>query len=569
MRVEELDHLLEAAMQHVDEAILITTKELDPPGPEIIYANEGFCRMTGYAPKEVIGKTPRILQGPKTARAELDRVRRCLSRGETFDGREIINYRKDGSEFVLEWHIVPLRDDTGQLKYWMASQRDVTERKALEEQLKHQAFHDSLTGLPNRALFMDRLEHTLARAKRREDSFAVLFLDLDRFKSINDSLGHEVGDELLVAVAERLQACLRPGDTAARLGGDEFLVLLEDIANASDATQIADRIAWELQVPFAVGGREVFITPSIGIALSTSGQSRPEELLRDADAAMYRAKKKGYGRYRVFDPSMDTHAFARLELENDLRRALECEEFAIHYQPQVLLETERIFGVEALVSWEHPERGLVPPEEFVPLAEETGLINQIGMWVLERSCHQIKKWQERYPTMHGSALLGVGVNLSAKQIRQSDLAEKVAQVLRETELDPCCLTLEISERTAMEDAEYTIGKLRELKELGVKLALDDFGTGYCSLVYFEHSLLDVLKIDRLFIHREREDPEECAEVISAMLDMTYSLGLAAIVEGVETAKQAARVQEMGGKMAQGFYFARPLPSKAAGALLAS
>ncbi len=552
----------------MDEAVLITKKELDPPGPEIIYANGGFCRMTGYALEEVIGKTPRILQGPKTDRAELDRLRRCLSRGEPFEGGEIINYRKDGSEFVLEWHIMPLRDEEGELKYWMASQHDVTERKVLEKQLRHQAFHDPLTGLPNRALFMDRLQHALARAKRREDSFAVLFLDLDRFKSINDSLGHEVGDELLVAVAERLQACLRPGDTAARLGGDEFLVLLEDIANASDATQIAERIAWELQLPFAVGGREVFTTPSIGIALSTSGQNRTEDLLRDADAAMYRAKKKGRGRYRVFNPSMDTHAFARLELENDLRRALEREEFTIHYQPQVLLETGRIFGVEALVSWEHPERGLVPPEEFIPLAEETGLIVQIGMWVLEESCRQAKEWQERYPEKL-DAPFGLCVNISARQIRQPGLAEKVAEVLRETELDPHCLTLEISERTAMEDAEYTIGKLRELKDLGVKLVLDDFGTGYCSLVYFEHSLLDALKIDRLFIHRQREDPEECAAIISAMLDMTRSLGLGAIVEGVETAKQAARLQEMGAEMVQGFYFAKPLPSKAAGALLAS
>jgi EAL domain-containing protein (putative c-di-GMP-specific phosphodiesterase class I) len=295
-------------------------------------------------------------------------------------------------------------------------------------------------------------------------------------------------------------------------------------------------------------------------ALGVPKEDQPEEVLRHADLAMYEAKGSGKARYEVYKPSMNHRAVERMDLESDLRQAVEREEFEVHYQPKVLLETGEITGVEALVRWEHPDKGLLSPAKFISLAEETGLINQIGLWVLKESCRQFKEWQERYQTKLDTPW-GLCVNLSAREIQQPDLAEKIARILHDTELDPRCLMLEISEKTAMEDAEQTIAKLRELKDLGVKLALDDFGTGYCSLVYLEHSLLDVLKIDRLLVNREREDPEEYAATISAMTRMAQSLGLSVIVEGVETDDQLAKLKEMGCEMAQGFYFAKPLPSE--------
>jgi EAL domain-containing protein (putative c-di-GMP-specific phosphodiesterase class I) len=315
-----------------------------------------------------------------------------------------------------------------------------------------------------------------------------------------------------------------------------------------------------------VEGQEVFIRSTIGITLGETAEHQPEEVLRHADLAMYEAKRKGKSQYEVYTPGMDHRAVERMDLESDLRRAIEREEFEVYYQPKVLLETGDIVGVEALVRWQHPDRGLLSPDQFIRLAEETGLIDQIRLWVMKESCRQVQEWQERYPTKIGLPL-GVCVNLSAREIQQHDLADKVAGVLRETGLDPSCLMLEISERTAKEDAEQSIARLRELKDLGVELAIDDFGTGYCSIVYLEHPLLDVLKIDRLLIHRERQDPEECATIVAAMISMAHSLGLAVVVEGVEAEWQLTKLKEIGCEMAQGYYFARPLPAEAAETLL--
>jgi diguanylate cyclase (GGDEF)-like protein len=418
-----------------------------------------------------------------------------------------------------------------------------------------------LTDLPNRLLFLDRLGHALARAGREDSPVAVLLIDLDDFKVINDSLGHDAGNAVLVEIAERLQASVRPGDTVGRIFGDEFTVLLEAPAGEEEACRVTERIQEGLQAPFEVDRQEVFVRASIGIALGETAENEPKEILRHADLAMYEAKSRGKAQHKAYDPGMDARAAERMDQERDLRRAIEREEFEVHYQPKVLLETEAIVGVEALVRWQHPERGLLEASQFIQLAEKTGIINQIGPWVLKESCRQLKEWQERY-----SAKLGLPfdlcVNLSAREIRQPDLAEKVAGVLQETGLDPACLMLEITERTAKEDAEQTIGKLRELKELGVELAIDDFGTGYCSLLYLEHSLLDILKIDRLIVHREREDPEEYAAILSAMTRMAHSLGLEVIVEGVETEEQVRKLKEIGCEMAQGHYFAEPLPSEA-------
>ncbi len=564
-RAEKPIHLIEAAIEHVDEAVLITTTELDAPGPEIVYVNEGFCRMTGYAAEEVVGETPRILQGPKTDRAELDRLRRCLSRGEPFFGGEVTNYRKDGSEYVIEWYIVPLRNDAGEITHWMAGQRDVTERRALEEQLRHQAFHDPLTGLPNRALLMDRLEHALARIDRREERVAVLFMDLDDFKVVNDSLGHEAGDGLLVAVAQRLKACLRPEDTLARFGGDEFLLLLEDASDADQVTRVADRIIEALREPFVVEGREVFATLSIGIVLAASARDRSKDLLRKADIAMYRAKEKDKAGYEVFDPSMNTRVLERLESESDLRRALSRGEFTVYYQPKVLIETGRIVGFEALVRWEHPERGLVSPGEFIPLAEESGLIVPIGRWVLEEACRQTREWQTLYP---GDPPLVICVNVSGRQFRHPELVQDVAQVLRETRLEPGSLDLEITENVLIETTRSNGAPVHRLKRLGAKLIIDDFGTGYSSLSYLKRLPVDFLKIDRSFVEGLGKDPKD-EGIVSSMVDLAHVLGMEAIAEGVESAEQAAQLRELECRFAQGYFFSYPLPAEGIGALLAT
>jgi EAL domain-containing protein (putative c-di-GMP-specific phosphodiesterase class I) len=372
---------------------------------------------------------------------------------------------------------------------------------------------------------------------------------------------------VLAEVAERLRGSVRPGDTVGRIFGDEFAVLLEAPAGEEEAKWVAQRIEERLREPFEAEGQEVFVSASVGITFAETAEDEPKEVLRHADLAMYEAKRHSKTQHEMYDPSMSTRAVERVNLERDLRRAVEREEFEVHYQPKVLLETGEIAGVEALVRWKHPDRGLLSAEQFIQLAEETGLINQIGLWVLKESCRQLKEWQERYPAKLGPPL-GLRVNLSAEQIRQPDMAEKVAGVLRETGLDPGCLMLEISERTAKEDAEQTIDRLRELKDLGVELALDDFGTGYCSLLYLEHSLLDILKIDRLLVHRKRDDnPEGCAKVISAMTSMAHSLDLAVIVEGVETEDQLTQLKELGCEMVQGHYFAEPLPSEAVEKLL--
>ena len=564
-QVEGPIHLIEAAIQHVSEAVVITTTELDPPGPEIVYVNEGFCRMTGYAAEEVVGKTPRIFQGLKTDRVELDRLRQHLSRGEPFEGGEVINYRKDGSEYVLDWHIVPLRDDAGDITHWLAGQRDITKRKSLEESLRYQALHDPLTGLPNRLLFMDRLEHALSLASRQTRLIMVLFVDLDDFKVVNDSLGHEAGDTLLVAVAKRLEACLRPEDTVARFGGDEFAVLLEDITVTSDAYRAAERIVEGLRKPFVIEGREISISPSIGIVSATSSHDRPKDLLRKADIAMYVAKGKGKARYEVFDSTMNVRALERLELENDLRRAIERGELRVHYQPKVLVGTGKIVGTEALVRWEHPERGLLPPVAFIPIAEETDLIVPLGRWVLTEACRQTREWQELYPS---DSPWVVCVNLSGRQLRHPELVKDVGRALQETGLEPENLDLEITESVLIEDQLSNLTTLRELKRLGVKLIIDDFGTDYSSLSYLKRLPADFLKIDRSFIGGLGEDPKD-EGIVSAVIDLARVLGLEEIAEGVETTEQAAYLRELGCRFAQGYLFSKPLPAEEIGALLAT
>jgi diguanylate cyclase (GGDEF)-like protein len=427
------------------------------------------------------------------------------------------------------------------------------ERKRVEVELAHQALHDALTGLPNRALFLDRLAQGLTRLGRHDSCLAVLFCDLDRFKVVNDSLGHGAGDRLLVDVAQRLEGVLRAGDTAARFGGDEFVILCEEITGAHQAIAIAERVAEVLDAPFVLGDDEAFVRTSIGIAMATEPFARPEALLRDADAAMYRAKERGGGVYEVFDDDMRERAVRRLEIENALHRALERGEFLLHYQPQVALATGLVTGVEALVRWEHPERGLLRPGEFIETAEETGLILQMGSWALHEAFRQAAAWQG----LRGAAgPLSMSVNLSARQCAHPELVDIVRAALAETGADPATIRLEITETAVMADLQASVGVLDQLRELGVTLAIDDFGTGWSSLRALQRFPVDEVKIDKSFVDELARDPQEAA-IVAAVISLSHALGLTTVAEGVETIAQVDRLRALGCDHAQGFFFWRP------------
>ncbi|HEY9750136.1 MAG TPA: EAL domain-containing protein [Allocoleopsis sp.] len=470
----------------------------------------------------------------------------------------------DGSVRWLYERRWVIRDARGQVVRIDGIATDITERKWMEAQLVHDAYHDALTGLPNRSLFIDRLKQAIARTRRRSHhAFAVLFLDLDRFKVINDSLGHLVGDQLLVAIAERLAKCLDPAHTIARLGGDEFTILLDPMEAANDATTVAEQIHQALQQPFNLNGHEVFTTASIGVAFSGTGYVQPEEVLRDADAALYHAKEQGKARFAVFDTTMHHQAMSLLQLEMALRWAIERQELRVFYQPIVSLTTGRIVGFEALVRWIHPERGLVSPAEFIPVAEETGLIVAIGQGVLIESCQQLRQWQTQFPT---ASALTISVNLSSRQFSQPDLVEQVAQVLQETGLSPQSLKLEITESGIMNNAE-SAALLRQLQTLKVQLCIDDFGTGYSSLSRLRQFPIHTLKIDRSFVGTMRESVED-AEVVQAIITLAHNLGMDVVAEGIETPEQLAHLRRLHCEQGQGYLFSKPLNSQAAEALLA-
>ncbi|MDD2696036.1 MAG: EAL domain-containing protein, partial [Anaerolineales bacterium] len=439
-----------------------------------------------------------------------------------------------------------------------------TERKFAEDQLTHNAFHDSLTGLPNRALFMDRLQHAIQRNKRRKDGwFTVLFLDLDRFKTVNDSLGHVLGDQLLIAAARRLQTCLRTSDTIARFGGDEFVILLEDLESNDDATQVAERILIEMTEPFTLAGHQMVITTSIGVVFSTQGYKKPEEMLRDADIAMYRAKEQGRRQYVVFNSAMRAYVTANLELESDLRYALDHQELEVHYQPIYSVKSVRMIGFEALVRWRHPKRGLVRPAEFIPFAEETGLIIPIGRWVLQEACRQMHAWHVAFPTQPP---LTVSVNLSNKQFSQTDFFTEVRQALDETGLDPHALRLEITESVIMDNPELAIDILNRLQSLGVEVHIDDFGTGYSSLLYLHMLPINAIKIDRSFISGSGMQ-DNGPEIIQTIIKLAHELKVEAIAEGVETQEQFERLRNLDCEYAQGYLLSHSLESQAVERLL--
>jgi len=446
------------------------------------------------------------------------------------------------------------RDAAGQATRLAGSLSDVTQTRA----------HDPLTGLPNRTLYLDRLERALQRLRRQKDAhFAVLFLDLDRFKVVNDGLGHNAGDELLVGIANRLKKSLRTVDTIARFGGDEFTLLLEDVKHADDAVRVARRLLDELSVPFRLGGREVFTTASIGIALSQSTYQRPEEILRDADTAMYRAKALGKNRYEIFDRVMHEKAMRTLQMETELRTALELHHLTIHYQPIMCLESGALTGFEALVRWQHPERGLISPVEFVPLAEETGLVVQLDRWVLRTACLQLKRWQDQFPEHAG---LTMSVNTSKLQFDQADFVDEVDRVLKDTAVAAASLRLEVTETVVLGNDPVTTGMLQRLRERGVHLVVDDFGTGYSSLSYLQRLPFTGLKVDRSFI-AHMDQGASSQEIVRAIVTLARGLGVKVTAEGVETKEQLEVLKQLQCDHAQGYFFHRPLDTSEAEALL--
>ena len=472
---------------------------------------------------------------------------------------------RDGSLLWVATRGALVRDGKGQVIRMAGSMSDISARKRAEEQLVHDAFHDGLTALANRSLFLDRLGMALTSLQRgRKGTFAVLFLDLDRFKTVNDSLGHSVGDLLLVAIARRLEKLMRPSDTVARLGGDEFAVLAFGVREASDAVHIAERVLRRLVEPFTIDGQEVHITASIGIALPEAAGASADGLLRDADLAMYRAKAAGPGRYEVFDLELHRASVQLLKLETELRRGVAAGDFVMHYQPIVSLASGRIAGFEALARWQHPERGLVPPEHFIALAEETGLIVSLGWLVLERACRQACLWQERFPT---DPPCFMSVNVSGKLFAQDGAVEQVLRVLEASRLPPESLRLEVTESVVLHHGEEVMRRLRMLRDFGVQLSIDDFGTGYSSLSYLQRFRYDELKIDRSFVS-DIAGADSLA-IVETILSLASHLGIGVVAEGIETAEQLAHLRSLGCPHGQGFWFAKPLAPEAAEELLAS
>ncbi len=539
------DAILEQLSQLQDENFLLET--LLNSVPEAIYFKDResrFTRINSYAaarfgvpsPALAVGRTDFDFFTDEHAAQAFRDEQEIIRTGKPLVNIEEKETLPGAEDRWVSTTKLPLRDREGNIVGTFGISRDITERKKAEEQLQRRAFYDPLTNLPNRALFLDRLKHLFQRGRRALGNplFALLYLDLDRFKSINDSLGHQAGDELLIGAARRLERCLRPGDTLARLGGDEFTVVLDEISGEADATGVAERIHAELAAPIDVNGYEVFTSVSVGIALSSARYERPEDMLRDADTAMYRAKAAGRARHQVFGDDMHQRALSSLQMETDLRRALDRHEILPYYQPIVDLETGGVVGFEALARWRHPTRGMVPPDLFIPVAEETGLVGPIGEWMLAEACRQAREWQRRYPAW---SELEVSVNISARQLSQGGVPADVERVLAATGLDPACLMLEITESALMHNLNTGAGVIQRLHAMSVGLHLDDFGTGYSSLAYLHSFPVHALKVDRSFVNRMDSAPQESA-IVKAIVSLAHNLGMEVIAEGVVTAAQA-------------------------------
>ena len=540
--------LASKVFDNMSEAIGVTDADNN-----YISINPAFTKITGYTPEEVIGKNPKFMASGRHGTEFYQRLWESINESGYWQG-ELWDRRQNGEVYPKWLSIVAVKDMQERLQNYIAVFSDISERKAADERIHFMAHYDALTDLPNRVLLHDRILHALTSAPRLKKKVAILFLDLDRFKTINDTLGHSIGDLLLQSVAERLKLCIRTSDTVARLGGDEFIAVIPDLHDGTHAATIAQKILDAISKHFVIRDIELHTSASIGISLFPDDGTANEELIANADVAMYRAKESGRNNYQFFAPTMNNSSYERLSTENKLRRALERQEFVLHYQPQINSETGRIIGAEALVRWRQPEMGLVPPGMFIPIAEESGLIVSIGEWVLWEACRQSKAWQDE-----GLSPITMAVNLSAVQFHQKNMTEMVANVLQKTGLEPHWLELEITESGIMQNSDAAVKTLHLLKQMGLKLSIDDFGTGYSSLSYLKKFPLDKLKIDQSFVRDITTDQDDAA-IVGAIIGMAKALKLRVIAEGVETIEHLTYLNSNGCFEMQGYYFSKPVPA---------
>lgn len=544
---EKQMHKLSSAVEQTADAVMIADAE-----GIIEYVNAAFTEITGFSKQEVIGKSTRILKSGRHHDEFYVQLWKTLTEGQTFQD-VFINRRKDGSLYYEEKSITPLKDEDGKVAHYIATGKDITEQMKTRERLQHLSNHDGLTGLPNRSLFMDRLGQAISRARWNGRVIAVLFIDIDRFKNINETLGFDYGDTVLQTVAERLNQSVRDGDTVARLGDDEFAVVLEDIYQKEDIPVVVEKIIKSLSQVHVLKDHELFVTSSIGISLYPNDGSDGQTLIQNADVAIHHAKESGSNHYRFYESAMNTQSLYRLNMESSLRKALEREEFVLHYQPQINIKSGKIIGFEALLRWHHPSLGMVSPVEFIPLLEETGMINPVGRWILRTACQAGREWNEL-----GLGDIKISVNISPLQFENSDISSIVAEVLSETSLEAKYLEIELTESAIMRSPQKTIEVLSTLNDMGVTLAIDDFGTGYSSLSYLQKFPIDVLKIDRSFVKDVSKNNGD-ASIVSAIISMAHSLKLSVIAEGVETVRQLSFLQERDCEMVQGFLFSKAVP----------
>jgi diguanylate cyclase (GGDEF)-like protein/PAS domain S-box-containing protein len=560
--LRETEEALRLRDRAVDASVnpVMIVSATDPDMP-LVYVNRAFERVTGYGREEAIGRNCRFLQGADREQPELDKIRRAIA--EEHDAQALLrNYRKDGSLFWNMLYVTPVLDPrSGTVTHFVGVQYDITEIKRYQDELEHQANHDALTGLANRNLLKDRLQQSLALAHRYERPFSLAFIDLDNFKLINDSLGHDIGDRLLKIVAERLVTCVREGDTVARLGGDEFVLLVTEQGRDDSVYRIVQRVMAAISQPFVIDKREFKVTCSVGVATFPHDGEDPDTLLRNADTAMYRAKDLGRNTFQLYSSEMNANFGERLTLETDLWKALERDEFVLHYQPKVDLKTGRIIGMEALLRWQHPVSGMVPPGKFIPVAEESSLIVQIGNWVIHEACRQNKAWQD-----DGLRYVPIAVNISARQLQDRNLVETVRAALESTRLRAEHLEIELTESAVMLNADETINTMAVLRGMDVRISLDDFGTGYSSLSYLKRFPVTGLKIDQSFVRDIAYDPDDAA-IVRAIVAVAQELMLDVTAEGVETVEQLEFLKAHGCGEAQGYYFARPVPASEMQALL--
>jgi len=546
-KAQENLELAAAAFVNMTEGVMVTDTH-----NRIISVNPAFTAITGYSEAEALGRDPRFLSADRHDRVFWQNMWDAVTRRGSWRG-EIWNRRKGGDVYPEWLTISVIRDADGRISRHVGVFSDITEQKSAQERIQHLAHHDALTGLPNRALLIDRLNQALHKAGRSTQQVAVLFLDLDHFKTINDSLGHPVGDGLLCEVADRLRTCVRASDTVARLGGDEFVVVLSELEGLEATARVVAHLTDAIARPMTIEGHLLQVTPSIGVSLFPRDGRDVSSLLKNADNAMYHAKSAGRATYRFFSEEMDARAHERFRIEADLRRALVNDEFVLHYQTQVDALTGRVTGVEALIRWQHPDRGLLSPATFLPVAEDSGLIVPLGDWILKTACQQARAWKD------AGHRVRVAVNLSAKQFNQGGLLESVARVLGDLEMPPQCLELELTESLLVEPTEQTLAVLVGLNTMGVRLSVDDFGTGYSSLSYLKRFPLNQIKVDKSFVQGLTVDSSDRA-IVEAVVALARALGLATIAEGVETATQADILRQIGCDTLQGYFFCRPAPA---------